>query len=205
VAESWQEFLAARNDADRKKILAKHRKRESTLRGNFSKFFFKLKVYEEWLEQQRPVLTEIEHLNAQLERAKHPKTKKDAAIDSKALHQRLKLIEAQMRIDPQELLRIVAQAGVHIREAHKAKTEMVEANLRFVISIAKEVHQPRPVLPRPDPGGQHGPDEGGREVRVPPRLQVFHLRHVVDPAGDHPLDRRPGPHHPHPGPHDRDA
>jgi len=26
----------------------------------------------------------------------------------------------------------------------------------------------------------------------------------VDPAGDHPLDRRPGPHHPHPRAHDRD-
>ena len=68
----------------------------------------------------------------------------------------------------------------------------------------QEVPQPRPLLPRPDPGGEHRPDAGGRQVRVPPRLQVQHLRHLVDSPGDHPRDRRPGPHDPHPGPHDRD-
>ena len=68
----------------------------------------------------------------------------------------------------------------------------------------QEIHQPRPAVPGPDPGGQHRPDEGGRQVRVPPRLQVLYLRHLVDPAGDHPLDRRPGADHPHPGAHDRD-
>ena len=67
----------------------------------------------------------------------------------------------------------------------------------------QEIHQSRPLLPRPDPGRQHGPDEGGREIRIPPRLQVFHLRHLVDSPGHHPLHRRPGPHHPHPGAHDR--
>ena len=61
----------------------------------------------------------------------------------------------------------------------------------------QEIHQPRPAVPRPDPGRQHRPDEGGRQVRVPPRLQVLHLRHLVDPPGNHPVDRRPGPHHPH--------
>ncbi len=68
----------------------------------------------------------------------------------------------------------------------------------------QEIHQPRPAVPRPDPGRQHRPDEGGRQVRVPPRLQVLDLCDVVDPAGDHPLHRRPGAHHPHPGAHDRD-
>src|SRR5439155_1205777 len=68
----------------------------------------------------------------------------------------------------------------------------------------QEVHQPRAAVPRPDPGRQHRPDEGGRQVRIPPRLQVLDLCHVVDPAGDHALDRRPGAHHPHPGAHDRD-
>jgi RNA polymerase primary sigma factor len=62
----------------------------------------------------------------------------------------------------------------------------------------QEIHQPRPAIPRSDPGRQYRPDEGGRQIRIPPRLQVLDLCDLVDPAGDHPLDRRPGPHHPHP-------
>ena len=68
----------------------------------------------------------------------------------------------------------------------------------------EEVHQPRAAVPRPDSGRQHRPDEGGGQVRVPPRLQVLDLRDVVDPPGHHPRDRRSGAHHPHPGAHDRD-
>ena len=68
----------------------------------------------------------------------------------------------------------------------------------------QEVHEPRAAVPGPDPGGQHRPDEGGRQVRVPARLQVLDLRDVVDPPGDHARDRRPGAHDPHPGAHDRD-
>ena len=138
VAESWQEWLKAKNEAEKKKVLAKHRKRESVLRANFGKFFFKLKVYEEYLEALRPTLEEIEHSMAQLDRAKHPKTKKDASLDAKAIQTRFRQIEAAQRISPAELLAVVAQTNVHVREAHQAKTEMVEANLRLVISIAKK-------------------------------------------------------------------
>jgi RNA polymerase primary sigma factor len=49
---------------------------------------------------------------------------------------------------------------------------------------------------------KHRPDEGGRQIRVPPRLQVRDLCDVVDPPGDKPLDRGPGTHHPHPRAHD---
>jgi RNA polymerase primary sigma factor len=138
VAESWEELLVARTEADRKRISQKHRKRETALKAHFAKFFFKLKVYEEYLEGIRPLLTEIQELQGLLERAKHPRTKKDAAIDTKAIHARFKAIEAGQRIAPQSLLDLVNRANVHVREAHQAKTEMVEANLRLVISIAKK-------------------------------------------------------------------
>ena len=65
------------------------------------------------------------------------------------------------------------------------------------------VHRPGDAVPGPDPGGQPGPDPRGGEVRLHQGLQVLHVRHLVDPAGDHPGDGRPGPHHPHPGAHGR--
>ena len=68
----------------------------------------------------------------------------------------------------------------------------------------EEVHEPRPAVPGPHPGRQHRPHEGRRQVRLQARLQVLHLRDLVDPPGDHPRHRRPGPHDPHSGPHDRD-
>ena len=85
TAEAWAEYLKAKTEAEKKKVLSKFKKRESVLRAFFSKFFFKLKVYEEYLEQLRPTIEEIEAINAQLDRAKHPKTKKDAALDTKAV------------------------------------------------------------------------------------------------------------------------
>ncbi len=108
------------------------------------------------------------------------------------------------KVDVNELLHDLRGDHDGERMAERAKAELVEANLRLVVSHRQEVHQPRPAVPRPDPGGQHRPDEGRRQVRVQARLQVLDLRHLVDPPGHHPRHRRPGAHHPHPGAHDRD-
>jgi RNA polymerase primary sigma factor len=138
VAESWAELQKAKTEAERKQVGAKHKKREGKYRAYFPKFYFKLKIYEEWLEKARPALAEIEKLHALLDRAKHPKSKRDTAIDTRATHARLRHLEHDHRIEPIQFLAVVKQTDQHIREAHQAKTEMVVANLRLVISIAKK-------------------------------------------------------------------
>ncbi len=65
--------------------------------------------------------------------------------------------------------------------------------------------QPRAAPARPRAGGQPRPDARGRQVRVQARLQVQHVRELVDPPERQPRHQRPGAHHSHPGPHGRDA
>ena len=113
-------------------------------------------------------------------------------------------LAGQTGVEIGEFRKIVHMVQKGEREARQAKKEMVEANLASRHLDRQEIHQPRPAIPRFDPGRQYRPDEGGRQIRIPPRLQVLDLRHLVDPPGDHAFDRRPGAHHPHSGAHDRD-
>ena len=67
----------------------------------------------------------------------------------------------------------------------------------------QEVSQPRLDLLGPDSGRQRRLDAGSRQVRISPRLQVLHVRHVVDSPGDHPGRGRSKPHDSYSGPHGR--
>ncbi len=102
------------------------------------------------------------------------------------------------------------EPGGRARQAHRARRPLGEdGDGRGQPAPGRQHRQglsrPRPLLPRPHPGGQPRPDPRGGEVRLPARVQVLDLRDLVDPPGGHPGDRRQGPDHPHPGSHGREA
>ena len=105
-----------------------------SLQQFYPKFFFKQKVVEDFV-----VLVEENHravTNVQKELAKHAK---DANPKLRRQHTaELKDMQARFWLTPEELKANHENLKVWHRRALKAKTEMVEANLRLVISIAKK-------------------------------------------------------------------
>src|ERR1019366_5891603 len=74
---------------------------------------------------------------------------------------------------------------------------------RFAAKSKTWNSKPRSAVSRPDSGGQHRPDESRRQILIPPGLQVFHVRHVVDSAGDYACDCGSGAYDSYPSAHDR--
>lgn len=136
--ESQQKALAEDQQSNAKRARTRMKKYEVELRLVLRKYCLKLKIFEDFLKDLSKVCKEIQAHYDDLAALEKVTTRSREKIDAHAIKQRLDSIQDEYKMAPNELTAIIREVNTGIRKAHKAKTEMVEANLRLVISIAKK-------------------------------------------------------------------
>ena len=138
VDDKYFQQIDPANKPKQDKLAAEFARLDKKLQNTFPKFYFKQRVVEEMAlvaenihDKIRLSLSVIEELNSQ---RKSPQAQ--AIISSE--ERKIRALEEFVRMGYENYLKAYAQLKVFAARALQAKTEMVEANLRLVISIAKK-------------------------------------------------------------------
>jgi RNA polymerase primary sigma factor len=131
AAAAYKNYVAHGGKSHDTKSYQEFQKAHSAVQRIFPKFYFKQKVTEEFVHQA----DETHRLVHQLHEGEAKGKRHAAKIDYAG-----KLKEVQLRawMTPEEFQADYQSLKIWLKKALKAKTEMVEANLRLVISIAKK-------------------------------------------------------------------
>jgi RNA polymerase primary sigma factor len=140
IQEIWDYLKKTLDEKELKRASIRLHQFQSQLKTVMKRFCFKMKIFEDYLIRLRPDLKQIEQLLREITKAKMvaERRKIDMKDQLDRIRRALVKLEEKYNVDPERLLEIVKNFREYMKEAHRAKQEMVEANLRLVISIAKK-------------------------------------------------------------------
>ena len=139
IIRAWGQAEEAKDQTQIKRATNRFLKYQGMLAPIFKKCCFKLKVFEDFIAKINPDLKTITRHLRHINMAKKDTVKvKRKGVKLEKVRNELAQFREKYRMDPEALSELIREVRSFMREAHIAKTEMVEANLRLVISIAKK-------------------------------------------------------------------
>jgi len=136
VAILYRRLVDARGTGKESSVKLEFQKAHTTLMKLYPKFYFKQKVTEEFVQLADDYLRILINLQNEIFRAEQgSNTGRDRLADYKS---RLRELEFKLWLKPDDFAHQHYDLKDWLKRALRAKTEMVEANLRLVISIAKK-------------------------------------------------------------------
>jgi len=138
VDELYAEWQSSPTKSATPRLQTSFQKADQKLQKSYDKFFYKQKVIEEMALVAENIHDKINlSLRAILELESQKKSPQAIAI-IESEQRKIRALEEFVRMPCQEYLKTYEMLQLYSVKALQAKTEMVEANLRLVISIAKK-------------------------------------------------------------------
>ena len=134
VDDKYAQWQRSGPDDDLDKLEAAFRKADRKLQSTFGKFYFKQKVIEEMALVAENIHDKIQASLGMLQES--DASDKSSLVQSE--QRKIHALEEFVRMSYEDYLKGYVQLKLFAAKALQAKTEMVEANLRLVISIAKK-------------------------------------------------------------------